>query len=72
MSATLILTILIALLLVQLARQRLHLWADQQVIAALQKHKLEAEMKSKKTAVPLADALAWGALITALIWAFSR
>lgn len=68
MSATLILTILVALLLVQLARQQLRLWADRQVIAALQKHKLEAEMKSKKAAVPLADAIAWGVLITAVIW----
>jgi len=70
MSATLILTIVVALLLIQLARQQLRLWADRQVIAALQKHKLEADMKSKKTSLPLADAIAWGILIMAVVWVF--
>ncbi|MFZ1403728.1 MAG: hypothetical protein WAW03_11625 [Anaerolineae bacterium] len=69
MPTTLILTILVALLLIQVARQQLHLWADRQVIAALQKHKLEADLKSRKAALPLADAAAWSLLIAALLWA---
>jgi hypothetical protein len=68
MSATVMLTIVVALLLIQLARQQLRLWADRQVIAALQKHKLEADMKSKKASLPLADAIAWGILILAVVW----
>ncbi len=70
MSATSIWTFVVALLLIQLARQQLRLWADRQVIAALQKHKLEADSKSKKAALPLADALAWGILIAAVVWIF--
>ncbi len=67
----LVMTALIALLLIHLIRQQLRLWADQQVIAALQRHKLETESKSAKTAPSLTDALAWGLFLAALFWALT-
>lgn len=68
MPTVLILTFLVMLLFVQVVRQQMHLWADRQIIAALQKHKLEADVKPKKAGLPLADVVAWSLLIAALLW----